>query len=97
MFLHTQPHTQVRKWDNKDSQTHSHPDASLSEPLVAALVGKQEMTQALMSEWQTKRPQDYREHKIAAIKRALADIGNPGKAAILRTDKLLCYAKYSEQ
>ena len=49
----------------------------LSMPLKAALVGKAPMSQALMSEWQQKRPAEYLAHKKGAIRRALTEIGCP--------------------
>lgn len=59
--------------------------------LKAALVGEAPMSQALMSEWQQKRPADYLAHKKGAIERALSDIGGTDKAAILRTANPTCY------
>lgn len=67
----------------------------LSVPLQAALVGEQEMTQALMGEWAQKRPEEYRRHKIESIRRAVSGLAESQIAAILSTDKPLCYAKRS--
>jgi len=52
----------------------------LSMLLQSALVGEAPMSQALMSEWQSKRPADYLAHKKGAIERALNDIGCPTKS-----------------
>ena len=43
----------------------------LSTALMRALVGDGEMTPELMGEWQTKRPDEYRQHKLRAIRSAL--------------------------
>jgi hypothetical protein len=44
----------------------------LSMALAASLVGDGEMTPELMGEWQAKRPDEYRIHKLRAIRSALA-------------------------
>ena len=44
----------------------------LSMALAAALVGDGEMTPELMGEWQAKRPDEYRVHKLRAIRAALS-------------------------
>ena len=44
----------------------------LSMALEAALVGAGEMTPELMGEWQAKRPDEYRVHKLRAIRSALS-------------------------
>ena len=63
----------------------------LSMQLQAALAGSAPMTQVLMGEWQRKRPDQYRAHKVRVIQSALVDLASPEKAPTLKSNTRACY------
>lgn len=59
----------------------------LSADLTLALVGGGVMTTALMGEWRSKRPAEYRDHKASAISAVTGRLHNKPIADILVTHK----------